>query len=148
VAKLFPVNIAGDMHMKLTSWKQIICHAVVSLGLLIGTGAMAQSNQELAYSEVTLRAGTPVMLLFSNDLSSETIKEGTTISFVLANNLNVGRSIVVKAGTPVYGKVTKAISAQMAGLSGALALRLEPLQVGDKFIHLRASKRGRTRSAL
>lgn len=128
--------------MKLNPWKQIVRGAVVSLGLLISAAAVAQSNQELTNAEVTLRAGTPVMLLFSNDLSSETIKEGATVSFVLANNLTVGRSIIVKAGTQAFGKVTEVVKAEAGGRSGALALRLEPLQVGHKFIRLRASEDG------
>jgi len=120
--------------MKLSAWKQITLLTLASFSVSIGS--MAQNTS------ATLRAGTPVTLVFLNDLSSANASTGTTVTLVLSQNLTVNGAIAVKSGTKVFAKVTTAVKARAAGRSGAITLHLEPLRAGNQTIPLRASLNG------
>jgi hypothetical protein len=80
-----------------------------------------------------------VPLVFAEDLSSETVVPGKSVSFVLADDIKVGGVIVARAGGKAFGQVVDANKAQIPGRSGSLSLRLTYLQAGDRRIRLRGS---------
>ncbi len=93
-----------------------------------------------ASGKYTLHEGTDVNLTFAQDLSSKTSSEGDPITFILADDLKVGDTVVAKAGAKAVGEVTRAEKSGMMGKAGELNMRLNYLKVGDTKIHLRGTK--------
>jgi len=98
----------------------------------------AQSAQQTA----TLRAGTPVTLIFLDDLSSANAADRANVTLVLSGNLTSGGSILVKGGTKVFAKISTVARAKATDRLGALTLELQPLHVGGQTIPLRARPNG------
>jgi len=128
--------------MKFSSWKRTARLNVACLGVAISCAAIAQSTTPA----VTLRAGTPVTLVFSSDLSSGNVAEGASVPLVLASNLMAEGTIVVRSGTKAFATVTMVVKARAAGRSGALTLHLEPLHAGNQTIPLRVNLNGNSTS--
>lgn len=57
-------------------------------------------------------------------LSSETLSTGQEVIFYVASDVKIKREIVIKSGTPVYGKVEESKNAQMAGISGKIIISI------------------------
>jgi hypothetical protein len=93
-----------------------------------------------AEDSVALRAGTPVLLAFAEHVSSKTATKGERVEFVLASDIDVNGSTVVKAGAKAYGEVMEVRRTAVPGRSGAISLRLDYLQAGDTRIKLRSSE--------
>jgi hypothetical protein len=91
------------------------------------------------HSGTSLRAGTPVTLVFADDLGSSNAKEGTPVSFILVNSLSVHGSVIVDAGAKAFGKVISAVRAKPPGRSGILNIEIEHLQIDNHVIPLCAT---------
>jgi hypothetical protein len=98
-----------------------------------------RSTPAALHSGAILRAGTPITLIFADNLSSANTKEGTPVSFILANSLSIHGSIIVDAGAKAFGKVTSVVRAKPPGRSGALNIEVAYLQTGNHVIPLCAS---------
>jgi hypothetical protein len=98
------------------------------------------SGEGVRGGEAILREGTPVALAFSRSLSSKTVAQGDTVSWVLVHDLVAGGVTVAKAGCRAVGEVSFARKAAVPGRSGALTLRFDHLKVGEKTVKLRSSK--------
>lgn len=60
-----------------------------------------------SHPAVTISKGTKIELIAMESVSSETAIKGSTVRFAVANDISVNGLIVVWAGTPITGKVTK-----------------------------------------
>ncbi len=87
-----------------------------------------------------LREGTEVKLKFAQDLNSKTAREGDLVNFVVADDVWVGDTIVVRSGASARGEVSHAESAGLIGKSGELDVRLNYLRSGEHRVPLRGSK--------
>jgi hypothetical protein len=114
-------------------------HSQADISQPSSSPGLEQSTPPAFQSEMNLPAGTPVTLIFADDLSSSNAKEGTPVSFILANSLSLHGSIVVDAGAKAFGKVASVVRARPPGRSGTLNIEIEYLQSGDRTIPLRAT---------
>lgn len=89
---------------------------------------------------VLLHEGTPVRLSFADGLTSKTAKIGDPVNFMLASDIKVGDTVVVRAGSTAIGKVVSSRRAWAPGVSGALTLQVNYLEDGKGRLRLRGLK--------
>ena len=87
-----------------------------------------------------LREGTEVKLRFAENLSSKNAKEGDPVSFVLADDIWVGDTLIVRAGAPAKGEVSHVEKAGLLGKPAELNVRLSYIKAGPSRVRLRGSK--------
>jgi hypothetical protein len=115
--------------------------AIAVIAVAITRAAAAQNLATNASADkVVLKEGSDVKLKFAQDLSSKTASEGDPVTFVLAEDLTVGKVLVAKTGDKAVGTVTNVKKAGMMGKGGELNVRLEYLKASDTKIRLRGSK--------
>jgi hypothetical protein len=72
--------------------------------------------KKTSQSQPILRAGTPVTLISIEDLSMKTAENGGPIGFALASDLQVDGSIVAKAGSQAWGRVSYTTAPDAGGV--------------------------------
>jgi len=122
------------MKLKLIALPTLICLLGCSLALAVPQAAAPDAQK------VTLKDGTDVQLKFAQDLSSKTANDDDPVNLVLAQDLKVGDTTVVKAGAKAVGIVSHAKKAGMMGKGGELNIRLEYLIAGDTRVKIRGNK--------
>ncbi len=73
---------------------------------------------------MTIPANTIIPVRATESIEGRGIKPGQEIVLVVATNIKINGEYVVKAGAPVIAFVSDASNAQMAGISGKIALTL------------------------
>jgi len=102
--------------------------------------AMDTTKPICAANGCLLREGTEVTLKFVNALTSKTAKEGDPVEFVLADDVKVGDSVVIKKDAHATATVSNAKKAGMMGKPGELNVTLNYLDAADSHIRLRGTK--------
>jgi hypothetical protein len=74
---------------------------------------------------------TPVEIELLENISSETLHAGQSVSFKVSQDLEAHGEKVLPAGTPLTGTVRAANAAGHWGKAGAFDLKLEPLKMTD-----------------
>ena len=101
--------------------------------------ASAQPSSELP--RVTLREGTQLQLIYTEGVNTKNAVVGSTVTFMLVMDLKVDGALVARAGSTAIGTVVSVKKAKPPGRSGALALRLDYLQVGGRQVKLTGPER-------
>lgn len=91
-------------------------------------------------SRVVVREGTPLQLSYAESLNTKSARVGETVKFVLMADLRVDGRVVAKSGAVAVGTIVTVVKAKPPGGSGALALRLDYLQVGAQQVKLSGPK--------
>lgn len=92
---------------------------IIFSSLLIYLNSRVYSQTE---GQITLRQYTPVILVLRESVSSKDKKPGDNVQLVVLEDVNVDRVTLIKAGTPIIGKVTVAKEAASLGESGQIAI--------------------------
>jgi hypothetical protein len=92
----------------------------------------------ISQSQPVLRAGTPVTLISTEDLSTKTRESSGPISFALASDLQAGGVVVAKAGSQASGQVNYSAGLAITGLN--VALERVRLTVGNVDVPLRSTQ--------
>ncbi len=87
---------------------------------------------------VTLRAGTQLQLIYAESINTKNALVGSAVTFTLVTDLKVDGAVVARAGSTAIGTIVNVKKAKPPGRSGALALRLDGLQVGGRQVKLTA----------
>ena len=107
------------------------------------TSAVNQSeNAPSAAAGNILPAGTIVDLVFVETVDSKANKIGDIIDMKVADDLRVGTTVVVPAGSPVSAEVIHAARARAGGKPGELILSARFIQLGERQIALKGFKFG------
>jgi hypothetical protein len=91
-------------------------------------------------SQLVLKEGTEVPLVFAEDLNSKTAVDDDPVNMTLAEDIKVGDVVVVRKGAVALATVTNAHKSGMMGKPGELSIRLEYLKTDDRRVRLRGSK--------
>ena len=86
-----------------------------------------------------LRKGTPLRLLNSADVSSETAQVGGRMVLVLDENVMAGETLVAAKGTQVEATITRVDRAGPAGKPGVLAFQVQSLNAHGILVPLSAN---------
>jgi len=89
-------------------------------------------------TENVLRAGVEVPLRMEENLDSndKTVREGNRFRMSVANDVMLGRSVVIPAGSPATGEIVDLRHKGMWGKSGRIVARVLSVRVGDRLIRL------------
>jgi len=114
--------------------------ALCAISFMLTEPSVRLSAQTVPTGTVPLKEGTEVRLKFDEDVSSKTANEGDAVNFVLEQDLRVGDTVVVRAGSKAVAEVTHAKKAGHMGKGGELNIRIQHLMAGDTRVRLRGSK--------
>src|SRR3954447_14391977 len=109
-------------------------------GLALAAVSTAQQTTSAGSVGLVLKEDTELSLKFAQDLSSKDASEGDSVSFILAEDVIVDRTVVARAGSKATGEVTNAKKAGMMGKGGELNIRLDHLTAGDVRVKIRGSR--------
>jgi hypothetical protein len=100
---------------------------------------VAQDAPIIAESpKITVLAKTPVLLEFSNEVSSKTAVIGAPVQFLLAEDLLLNEKVVIPKGTMALGEIIHAQKSGFGGKAGELILAARYLLFNDQRIKLRS----------
>jgi hypothetical protein len=89
-----------------------------------------------AASGLVLRAGTPVPLVTSADLSSRTARQGQRFDLAVASDVLVDGMVVIPKATRATGEVARIVEKGMFGKAGKLEVRILFLELAGRRIRL------------
>jgi hypothetical protein len=97
---------------------------------------------------VALPAGAAIPLRFLSTVSSATHARGQTFDLEVSDNINVGETVVIPAGSIATGEIIHADRARGLGKAGELIIAARFVAVGERRIKLRSqlSMTGRDKS--
>jgi len=124
------------------------CKVLFTLGLVLSFWVMGLTNFSLpasaAYTvlagKVKLSSGTPVILRLSESINSATARQGDTVTFEVARNVEVNGKIVISQGAYATGEVASVEKRAMLGAGGKLMVNLRSVKAVDgKEVPIRAT---------
>ena len=92
---------------------------------------MALPRQLLTSEPATVPDGTPVHLYLMTDLNSKKNKPGDAVEFRVKDDVNVGESWVIRAGSSAVGHVVSVGHKGFVGRSGKLGLSIDYAVAAD-----------------
>ena len=109
------------------------------LGLVLSFWSMGLTNFSLpasaAYAalagKVKLTSGTPVILRLSESINSSTARQGDTVTFEVARNVEVDGKVVISQGAYATGEVASVEKRAMLGEGGKLMVNLRSVKALD-----------------
>lgn len=124
------------------------CKLLFTLGLVLSFWAMGLTNFSLpasaAYAylaeKVKLTYGTPVILRLPVSINSSTARQGDTVTFEVARNVEVNGKVVISQGAFATGEVASVEKSAMLGAGGKLMVNLRSVKAVDgKQVPIRAT---------
>ena len=93
--------------------------------------------------EVRLTAGTPIQLIVLEPLSSGGSEVGESVKLIVAEDVKIGKDVVIRKGTEATGKVSKSRSGSLVGAFSNQPARLEmtlvEVVVGKQKVPIRST---------
>jgi hypothetical protein len=112
---------------------------VMILAVLCGLPLTPAAVSAQAPLKVKLEEGTQVRLKLMEPLDSRKVREGTTVSFEVLDDIRVGEALVIAEGAPAWGSIIEAQGGRMFGRGGKLKIRIDYVKAVDNTkIPLRA----------
>ena len=97
--------------------------------MILATSFFAPAS--FAQKQVTLKAGTPVILATVETLSSKTVVSGNTVDFKVVSDVIVDGNVVIPAGTIAKGQVSNVSKASALGKGGELSVGINNINAVD-----------------
>lgn len=108
---------------------------------VLASQAIAQDSPPAAtVPALLLPAKTPLILAFSDEVSSKTALKNGEVRFVVAEDLRIGEVLVIPKDTPAIGEVVHVQKSGFGGRGGELILAARYISFGDQRIALRSLK--------
>jgi len=115
-----------------------VLFAVLSV---LASQAIAQDSPPATMVPVQLLpAKTPLILAFTDEVSSKTALKNGEIRFIVAEDLHISDVLVVPKDTPAIGEVVHVQKSGFGGRGGELILAARYISFGDQRIALRSLK--------
>lgn len=99
------------------------------LSIMLTISLVCSGFAQVARPIDAVRRGTTVEIELLENLSSETLQAGQSVSFKVVRSLEYGAGTLLPAGTEFTGTVTSAHAAGRWGKAGAFDLKLESLKL-------------------
>jgi hypothetical protein len=104
--------------------------------------APAAESQATPGNLVTVPALTPLYLRIEQELSSKKQKNGDRFPIVIDEDVRIGATVVIPAGSVGEGEVIHAARSGMGGKAGELLVTARFVRVGDREVRLRSFSLG------
>lgn len=92
---------------------------------------------------VRLSEGTNVNLKFVKSMNSKNVKEGQTVTFTVAEDVEVGRRTVLRRGQKVTGYISKVDKKGRYGVNASMRIALNPIKTRGTTVILEAREKGK-----
>ncbi len=112
-----------------------------ALTLLLTPTALVLADAPSANLEV--RAGTPIQLVTTQELSSKTSQTGDLVQMATKYDIRIDGYLVIPAGTRAVGKIANAQAKGAFGQSGKLLIEPMYIRVGDDTVRLTGRSEGK-----
>lgn len=118
----------------------VLDRAVVVVLLVAFIPAVLPLPRATAQGKVTIPEGTRLAVKIQETVSSESAKQGQLVRFEVVRDVEVKGKVVIKAGAPAVGEVTRVASKKMIGREGELQVTIRyATAVDGSQVPLRAS---------
>lgn len=121
-----------------TRWIKPLALTAIAISLTNASPAFAQY--------VILPEGMAIPLQTRADISSKSARTGDEVELAVAKPVTIGGVVVIPAGTPAVGTVTRAKSNGLLGRSGKLDIRVDRLKAGQLDIPVRGQRNAQGKS--
>lgn len=109
----------------------------------LSTPSTVSAQAPPAKDKVTLKAGTPIFIIFPDGVSGDKANPGQSISARVLRDVKVEDVTVIAAGARVTAQVVDAKKASGWGQAGTISIRVDSVEAVDgQYIPLSASQRG------
>ncbi len=98
--------------------------------LLVATGAVPAGSAADG-GRVTLKSGTPVFLVFTDSVNSESVTEGQSVPLRVLRDVTAGDTVVIRSGARASARVTGVRKKQGWGTPGALEVYVSDVETVD-----------------
>lgn len=105
--------------------KTIVFVALMSITLTFSSTIFAQSKN------VVIKAGTPIEVATTSEISTKTHPLGSIVDLKLLNPVMVKKEVVIPAGTIIKGKVTQFKKRTVLGIPGYIAIEANAINAVD-----------------
>jgi len=134
-----PITINADTRLQAMAEEPNKLPSTIAEVLYTVSGPAALPPNRVLAIDGILRKGTPLRLVTSAYVSSESAQAGDRIILLLDENVMVDETIVAAKGTPVAATITRVDQAGPGGKSGVLAFQVQPLNANGVAIPLSAN---------
>lgn len=127
-----PITVIGLLvllHLELPAWQERI-FKVATQGSVGVTGSESGKQNETR-DTLTLSKGTPVCLLITKEVSSQTARVGDRVTFRVANDVSVGGLTVVSKDTKIGATITRVAQPHPFLIDGKLSFTFDRLPLVD-----------------
>jgi hypothetical protein len=111
-----------------------------ALSVLASQAIAQDSPPATTVPALLLPAKTPLILAFSDEVSSKTALKNGEVRFVVAEDLRIGDVLVIPKDTPAIGEVVHVQKSGFGGRGGELILAARYIRLGEQRIPLRSLK--------
>lgn len=108
----------------------------LSSAVLVVISLLLARVQDPPERKVVLKAGTPVMLVFAQTLSSKYAVVGHQIEFQLGEDLKIDDAIVARKGSRALGVIVEGKEKEDRKHAKFMEIRMDFLRVGDQRVKL------------
>src|SRR3954466_12168835 len=115
--------------------------AIAAMLVSVAAPQLAMSQHHSARLEV-VPAGSTLMVRLLSPVSTKTNRTGSRFETVLQEDFLVGQTVVARAGTPVYGTVTRSEGGKRVGKQ-ELAATLSEIRIGNRLVPIVTDTVGR-----
>lgn len=112
------------LHTKKNS--ALACITLLCCVVFLSTTATAQEKKS-----VVIKAGTPVEVVTTTEISSKTHPLGTTVDLKVVQPVIVGNVVAIPIGSTVKGKITRSEKSKLFGGKGFIAIEASTLTAVD-----------------
>lgn len=134
-----PITINADTRLQAIAEEPNKRPSSIAEALYSVSGPSAPQPDRVLAIDGNLRKGTPLRLVTSAYVSSESAQAGERMILLLDENVMVDQTIVAAKGTPVAATITRVDQAGPGGKPGVIAFQVQPLIAHGAVIPLSAN---------
>ena len=135
-----PIRIDQEMHLQAIAVAPGFERSLIAAADYSVAGQTPSTPQAAVVTGGVLRAGTPLRLVTSSDVSSKTAQVGDEIHLQLDEDVKVGDAIAVPKGSVVEATVSAVDHSAHAGAPGDVSFEVHALKINGVTIPLRGGE--------
>ena len=111
-------------------------------GVTFAISALSMAMANYTADQVLIKEGTDVPLIFAEDISSKTAKEGQMVNLKVAEHVTIDGTVVIPEGTPVTAVIDNVEKRGRFGKNAKIEFSLNPIMVNGQTIQLQDRQKG------
>jgi hypothetical protein len=111
-------------------------------GVTFAISALTMAMANFTDDQVLVTKGTDVPLMFTENISSKTAKEGQMVNLKVAEHVTIDGTVVIPQGTPVTAVIEDIDKQGRFGKNARMHFSLNPIMVNGQTIQLQDREKG------